>query len=114
MNAFDLNRKEYIRVYNSDGGELTQFKKVTFLTSFVISGEDGHLLPTSYDAINVNKANQYLFLNASSFCSLQYPDSNGYACYISEVNVLNIGDRENLPYAKVNVYLMDGRPEVVV
>ena len=30
MNAFDLNRKEYIRVNNAGESELPSFKKVTF------------------------------------------------------------------------------------
>ena len=108
MNAFDLNRKEYIRVNNNDGDDLTQFKKVNFLTSFVISGEDQYLLPTQFNSLGIEKANENVFTNAIEYCSRIYPDSAGYACYITEINVLNIGDRENLPYAKVNVYAMDG------
>jgi hypothetical protein len=113
MNAFDLNRKEYIRVNNNDGGELPSFNKVQFLTSFVITSDESKELPTVFDSSTVGSSNDNLFTNASQACSDLYPAGSGFACYISEMRVINSTTSTNLPYAKVNVYLMDGR-EVVV
>lgn len=109
MNAFDLNRKEYIRVNNNSGDSLTDFNKVTFLTSFVLTADIAKLLPTVYDSSTINGSNENLITNASQYCSEVYPDSSGYACYISEMGVLNSTTNVNIPYAKVNVYAMDGR-----
>jgi hypothetical protein len=109
MNAFDLNKKEYIRVNNNSEGDLTQFKKVNFLTSFVITADVAKFLPTVYDSSTINGSNDNLITNASQYCSEIYNDGNGYACYIAEMGVLNSTTNVNIPYAKVNVYAMDGR-----
>lgn len=110
MNAFDLNRKEYIRVNNNNGEEsLTDFRKVTFLTSFVITADISKFLPTVYDPSTINGSNANLITNAAQYCSDYYPSEEGYACYISEMSVLNSTTNVNIPYAKVNVYAMDGR-----
>lgn len=109
MNAFDLNRKEYIRVNNNGGGSLTDFRKVTFLTSFVVTTDIAKNLPTVYDSSTINSSNDNLITNASQYCSDIYTDGDGYACYISEMGVLNSTTNINIPYAKVNVYAMDGR-----
>jgi hypothetical protein len=109
MNAFDLNRKEYIRVNNNNSEKLTDFKKVTFLTSFVITADVSKLLPPAYDPGTINGSNENLITNASQYCSEIYTDGDGYACYISEMGVLNSTNNVNIPYAKVNVYAMDGR-----
>ena len=109
MNAFDLNRKEYIRVNNNSGDPLTDFSKVTFLTSFVITADIAKLLPTVYDSATIQGSNENLITNASQYCSAIYTDADGYACYISEMGVLNSTTNVNIPYAKVNVYAMDGR-----
>lgn len=109
MNAFDLNRKEYIRINNNDGDPLTNFYKVAFLTSFVVTTDVAKNLPTIYDSSTIQDSNENLITNASKYCSEVYPDSSGYACYISEMGVLNSATNVNIPYAKVNVYAMDGR-----
>lgn len=110
MNSFDLNRKEYIRVDNTAvGDKLRNFKKVTFLTSFVITGDNSRFLPTSYDPSAIDASNNRLLTNIQDYCSEVYPNSSGYACYISEMGVLNSTTNVNIPYAKVNVYAMDGR-----
>lgn len=110
MNAFDLNRKEYIRVNNNDGGDLTQFKKVKFLTSFVVSADAAKQLPSVFDSSTARASNDNLILNAEQFCYDAYPDSEGYACYISEMFINTItSDGKLIPAAKVNVYAMDGR-----
>jgi hypothetical protein len=109
MNAFDLNRKEYIRVDNNDGDGLTQFKKVTFLYSFVITADISKLLPAEYDRDAVIVSNSSLLKNASLYCTNVYNNNDGYACYIAEMGVLNSTTNVNIPYAKVNVYAMDGR-----
>ncbi len=108
MNAFDLNRKEYIRVNNNDGNELTHFKKVTFYTSFIISADVAKFLPPVYDTGTIATANRNLFGNADQFFTLAFPDQEGYACYIAEMGLLNNDVDVNIPYAKVNVYIMDG------
>ena len=108
MNAFDLNRKEYIRVNNNNSGKLTNFKKVTFLTSFVITADVAKPLPTVFDSDQALTSNGNLFDNAETICSDAFNAGNGYACYISEMGVINSGVNVNLPYAKVNVYAMDG------
>ena len=113
MNAFDLNRKEYIRVNNNDGEPLTDFRKVTFLTSFVLTANIDKSLPTGYDSATIQSSNQNLITNASEYCSETYTDGDGYACYISEMGVLNSTTNVNIPYAKVNVYAMDGKNIVV-
>jgi hypothetical protein len=109
MNAFDLNRKEYIRVNNNSGDPLTDFSKVTFLTSFVITGNSAYPLPVAYSGAAIDKSNSDLFVNANDYCTEYYLDSDGYACYIAEMGVLNSTTDVNIPYAKVNVYAMDGR-----
>ena len=63
MNAFDLNRKEYIRVNNNDGKPLTQFNKVEFLTSFVITADAAKFLPTVFNAGTVVTSNENLIGN---------------------------------------------------
>jgi len=109
MNAFDLNRKEYIRVNNNNSSELTDFKKVTFLTSFVITADSDKYLPTLYEGSQILSSNDNLFTNIAQYCTDTYADGNGYACYISEMSVLHNDVNINIPYAKVNVYAMDGR-----
>jgi hypothetical protein len=109
MNAFDLNRKEYCRINNSGGEGVTQFRKVSFLTSFVITGEAAYALPLSYDYNAIGTANGLLFRNAQDYCSDAYPDQDGYACYFAEIGVVNTSSDTNVPYGKVNVYAMDGR-----
>jgi hypothetical protein len=109
MNAFDLNRKEYIRVYNAGDAKMTDFKKVTFLTSFIISADVAKFLPPVYDTETIFAANDNLYNNASQYCNDIFRDSDGYACYISEMGLLNNTTNVNIPYAKVNVYVMDGR-----
>lgn len=109
MNAFDLNRKEYIRVNNNNEDPLTDFNKVTFLTSVVLTADIAKLLPTEYDSGQIQFSNDNLTGNVSRYCSEIYPDGDGYACYISEMGVLNSTTNVNIPYAKVNVYAMDGR-----
>jgi hypothetical protein len=109
MNAFDLNRKEYIRVYNAGEEDMTNFKKVTFFTSFIISADTDKFLPPIYDPGYIQSANDNLFGNAEQYCTLRFPDQDGYACYISEMGLLNNDTDVNIPYAKVNVYIMDGR-----
>lgn len=108
MNAFDLNRKEYIRVNNNDGYDLTQFKKVTFLTSFVITADAAKFLPGTYNAPQVKDSNGSLIANTESFCSDQYNDGDGFACYISEMSINITADGDLIPTAKVNVYAMNG------
>jgi hypothetical protein len=108
MNAFDLNRKEYIRVNNNDGDPLTDFNKVTFLTSFVITANAAKFLPGTYDASQVQDSNYNLISNTESFCSSQYSDGDGFACYISEISINTSKSGELIPTAKVNVYLMNG------
>lgn len=108
MNAFDLNRKEYIRVNNNDGDTLPSFNKVQFITSFVITADVAKPLPTVFDASQALTSNGNLIGNAEIMCSNAYYAGNGYACYISEMGVINSGVNVNLPYAKVNVYAMDG------
>jgi hypothetical protein len=109
MNAFDLNRKEYIRVDNNNRDPLTDFSKVTFLTSFVITADTGKFLPITFSATTVQDSNGNLFNNINSYCYATYDDSSGYACYIAEMGVINNKDNVNIPYAKVNVYAMNGR-----
>ena len=108
MNAFDLNRKEYIQVNNNGEGNPPTFRKVTFLTSFVLTADIAKLLPTTYSASAINASNDGLMANAAQYCSDYYPSESGYACYISEMSVLNSTTNVNIPYAKVNVYAMDG------
>jgi hypothetical protein len=108
MNAFDLNRKEYIRVNNNNEGKLTQFRKVTFYTSFVVTADAAKFLPTVYDSATIQSSNDNLTTNASQYSSEMYTDADGYACYIAEMGVINNADSVNIPYAKVNVYVMDG------
>jgi len=108
MNSFDLNRKEYIRVNNAGGDEVINFAKVTFLTSFVITGDNSRFLPTSYDPIAIKSSNDRLLTNIQDYCSYRFPQEEGYACYISEMGVLNSTTNVNIPYANVNVYAMDG------
>jgi len=109
MNAFDLNRKEYIRVNNNSLGALPDYAKVTFLYSFVLTADLLDPLPTVFSAVDVFKANDGLKNNAAAACYSAYPASAGYACYIAEMGVVNVDRNINLPYAKVNVYAMDGR-----
>jgi hypothetical protein len=109
MNAFDLNRKEYIQVNNNGVSALPTFNKVTFLSSFVITADIATLLPTTYNAVTIKAANDGLVTNAAQYCSTSFPSASGYACYISEMGVLNSTTNVNIPYAKVNVYAMDGR-----
>jgi hypothetical protein len=109
MNAFDLNRNEYIQVNNNGVGALPTFNKVTFLTSFVITADIAKLLPTVLNMTAVVESNQNLIANANATCSEFYPALDGYACYISEMGVLNSTTNVNIPYAKVNIYAMDGR-----
>lgn len=109
MNAFDLNRKEYIRVNNNGGGKLPSFNKVEFLTSFVITANVAKPLPAVFHSGTVISSNGDLIDNAEATCSEFYGAGDGYACYISEMGVINSGVNVNLPYAKVNVYAMDGR-----
>lgn len=108
MNAFDLNRKEYIRVNNNNGDPLTDFSKVTFLTSFVITADAGKFLPTVYSSSQVGNSNGDLIKNAESYCYAIYANADGFACYIAEMGVINNADNVNIPYAKVNVYAMNG------
>jgi hypothetical protein len=108
MNAFDLNRKEYIRVNNNDGGDLTQFKKVTFLNSFVITADAAKFLPAVYDRTQIKNSNGNLIANTENLCSAQYNDGDGFACYISEMSINITGDGKLIPTAKVNVYAMNG------
>ncbi len=109
MNAFDLNRKEYIRVNNNGGDPLTDFKKVNFLSSFVASGAILNLLPTDGNSADIYSANFEFMKVLKKYCTDYYSDSNGYACYIAELGVINNADDVNIPYAKVNIYAMDGR-----
>jgi hypothetical protein len=109
MNAFDLNRKEYFQVNNSGEGKSPTFSKVTFLTSFVLTADIATLLPTTYNAVTIKAANDGLVTNADQYCSTYFPSASGYACYIAEMGVLNSTTNVNIPYAKVNVYAMDGR-----
>jgi len=109
MNAFDLNREEYIQVNNNGVGALPTFNKVTFLNSFVITADIATLLPTTYNAATVKAANDGLKTNAAQYCSTYFPSASGYACYISEMGVLNSNTNVNIPYAKVNVYAMNGK-----
>lgn len=113
MNAFDLNRKEYIRVDNNNGDPLTDFAKVTFLTSFVITGNTDKFLPTTFSSNAVYNSNATLFNNIISYCFDNYADADGCACYIAEIGVVNNATNVNIPYAKVNVYAMDGRDFVI-
>ena len=109
MNAFDLNRKEYIQVNNNGEGTSPTFSKVTFLTSFVLTADIAKLLPTTYSASAIKSSNDGLITNAAQYCSDYFPSESGYACYIAEMGVLNSTTNVNIPYAKVNVYAMDGR-----
>ena len=111
MNAFDLNRKEYIRVNNADGDLLTDFSKVTFLTSFVLTADIDKELPTEYDPGTILGSNENLIDNAEAYCTERYFISDGYACYIAEMGILNSATNVNIPYAKINVYMMDGIPD---
>ena len=108
MNAFDLNRKEYTRVNNAGESELPSFKKVTFVTSFIISADTGKFLPPVYDTETILAANENLYNNACQYCTDTYGANKFYACYISEMGLLNNETDVNIPYAKVNVYNMDG------
>lgn len=108
MNAFDLNRKEYIRVNNAGGDPLTDFSKVTFLTSFVITGNSTYPLPITYVGAAIDKSNSDLVNNINDYCVDYYPDGGGYACYIVDMGVVNIAENVNIPYAKINVYAMNG------
>jgi hypothetical protein len=107
MNAFDLNRKEYIRVNNHSGGQLVDFTKVTFSSSFIITGINSLALPTAVDLDAIENANNGLIDLIADYCS-DYFDWRMYACYISEMGVLNSDIDINVPYAKVNVYVMNG------
>lgn len=111
MNAFDLNRKEYIRVDNSDGRGLKPFEKVTFLTSFVITGRNEFSFPTELSLTQNGRIfltnNQFIKL-ISAYCTRNYISESGYACYISKMGVLNSDENINVPYAKVNVYVING------
>lgn len=109
MNAFDLNRKEYIRVDNNGGDPLTDFKKVTFLTSFVITADTNKFLPATFSSNQVTDSNGNLLNNINSYCFDNYDDATGYACYISEMSINITGEGKLIPTAKVNVYAMDGR-----
>jgi hypothetical protein len=108
MNAFDLNRKEYIRVNNNGGDPLTDFSKVTFLTSFVITADAAKFLPSVYNQSTITNSNANLIANTIQYCSDYYQDIDGYACYIAEMGVINNAASVNIPYAKVNVYAMNG------
>lgn len=108
MNAFDLNRKEYIRVNNNNGDTLPSFNKVQFVTSFVITADVAKPLPAVFNSGTVITSNENLIGNAEATCFDFYGADYGYACYISEMGVINSGVNVNLPYAKVNVYAMDG------
>ena len=108
MNAFDLNRKEYILVNNNGGDPLTDFSKVTFLTSFVITANADKFLPTVYSYSQISNSNNDLIANAAKYCSTIYANPDGFACYIAEMGVINNADSVNIPYAKVNVYAMNG------
>jgi hypothetical protein len=108
MNELDFRFKEYIRVNNRSGGSLTDYQKAVFLTSFVITADVAKLLPTSYNSSTIQESNNNLITNASQYCSEIYNDGNGYACYISEMGVLNSNANVNIPYAKVNVYNIYG------
>lgn len=107
MNAFDLNRKEYIRVNNNFGDQLVDFTKVTFSSSFIITGINSLALPTAGDLDDIANANNGLIDLIADYCS-DYFDGRTYACYISEMGVLNSDIDVNVPYAKVNVYVMNG------
>jgi hypothetical protein len=107
MNAFNLNTNEYIQVNNNGVGALPTFNKVRFLNSFVITANTATLLPTTYNAAAIKAANDNLVTNAAQYCSTYFPSASGYACYISEMGVLNSTTNVNIPYAKVNVYAMD-------
>jgi hypothetical protein len=109
MNAFDLNRKEYIRVNNNNDFPLTQFNKVTFLTSVIVAGRSADPLPLSNDYTAAKNANELLIENVNLFCTFYYNQTDGYACYITEINLVNNTVDVNVPYAKVNIYAMDGR-----
>lgn len=113
MNAFDLNRKEYIQVNNNGEGNPPTFSKVTFLTSFVLTADINKELPTEYDPGTILGSNGNLITNTSQYCIDYFPSADGYACYISEMGVLNSTTNVNIPYAKVNVYAMDGKDLVI-
>jgi len=72
MNAFDLNRKEYIRVNNNNEDALPSFNKLQFLTSFVITADVGKPLPTVFDSSTVISSNGNLIGNAEIMCSDNY------------------------------------------
>jgi hypothetical protein len=111
MNAFDLNRKEYIRVDNSDGQGLKPFEKVTFLTSFVITGQNDYSFPTGLSLTQnsrIFRTNDRFIKLIAAYCTRKYLSYFGYACYISKMGVLNSDIDINVPYAKVNVYVING------
>lgn len=108
MNELDFRYKEYIRVNNNNGGSLSGYQKAIFLTSFVVTGDVSYALPPAANAFAVLKANEYVFLMAADFCTNYYPDASDYACYVSEMGVINVEDGINVPYAKVNVYNIYG------
>jgi len=108
MNELDFRYKEYIRVNNNNDDPLSGYQKAIFLTSFVVTGDRNYSLPVTANAFAILKANEYLFSMAADFCTNYYSDANGYACYVSEMGVINIEDGLNVPYAKVNVYNIYG------
>jgi len=105
MSNFNLNRKEYIRINNNDGGSLTNFYKYVYYTSFVITGNSANPLPVTNNNAQVDLSNDDLFTNASLFCSENYPDGSRYACFVAQDDIVNFSTSVNVPYAKVNVYI---------
>jgi hypothetical protein len=109
MNAFDLNRKEYIRVNNNGGDPLTNFNKVTFLTSNIVIGNSAFPFPIDGDLVATEKANYNVLLNSEQLCDAKYSDASGFACYITEMSTIVTKDGPIIPTVKINVYAMDGR-----
>lgn len=105
MNKFALNREEYIRVNNNGGSSLANYYKYVYYTSFVITGDTADALPVAINNISVANSNDKLFENASLFCCQEYPEINGYACFIAKSNIVNSSSNVNVPYATVNVYI---------